>query len=134
MALVASNCDFLNGILTHKSERVPFIYYKDLDEFWMPATPIMKTTGEMNMNHILGRVFKDDRMTFGNIVAVKGLPFEECSGFMKLPNPENYSEKNAWWVNESGFYAMVLGSRKSSVQLISTMSCLRAIMRETVRL
>jgi hypothetical protein len=37
---------------------------------------------------------------------------EGCYGFITTPNPGDYHEKKAIWVNESGFYSMVLGSRK----------------------
>jgi hypothetical protein len=105
-------CSFSNRTLTLNGELVPFIHFGALDEIWMPAKPVMRATGEANITHILERVFPDDQMTFGSLVASKGLPMEGCYGFRQAPDPSNYHEKKAIWVNESGFYAMVLGSRK----------------------
>ena len=107
-------CSFLDKTLIVSGVRIPFILYKhdECDEIWMPAKPVMKTTGEANITHIMDRVFCDDQMSFEDLVASKGLPLEGCCGFATTPNPEDYNEKKAIWVNESGFYAMVLGSRK----------------------
>ena len=109
-----SGCSFLDKTLILNNVRIQFIHYKngDVDEIWMPAKPIMKTTGEANITHIMDRVFPDDKMTFEELVKEKGLPLEGCYGFVTPPNPEDYNEKKAIWVNESGFYAMALGSRK----------------------
>jgi prophage antirepressor-like protein len=107
-----SGCSYMQGLLTLNGERLPFIHYRELDEIWMPGKPVMKTTGERNITHILGRVFADDKMSFERLVATKGLPLEGCYGFVTPPNPTDHNEKIAIWVNESGFYAMVLGSRK----------------------
>ena len=107
-------CSFLDKTLTLNNERIPFIHFKHdaCDEIWMPAKPVMKTTGETTITHIMDRVFCDDKMSFEELIASKGLPLEGCCGFATTPNPEDYHEKKAIWVNESGFYAMVLGSRK----------------------
>ena len=107
-------CSFLDKTLTLNNERIPFIHLKNdaFDEIWMPAKPVMRTTGETNITQIMDRVFCDDKMSFEDLVASKGLPLEGCYGFITTPNPEDYHEKKAIWVNESGFYTMVLGSRK----------------------
>jgi prophage antirepressor-like protein len=109
-----SGCSFLGKTLILNNVRVQFIHYTngDVDEIWMPAKPIMKTTGEANITQIMERVFPNDKMTFEELVKTKGLPLEGCYGFITTPNPEDYHEKKAIWVNESGFYAMALGSRK----------------------
>jgi prophage antirepressor-like protein len=115
MALtIPEGCSFLNKSLVLNNVSVPFIHFKDgsKEEVWMPAKPVMKTTGEANISHILDRVFPEDKMTFGDLVTSKGLPLEGCYGFVTTPNPGDYNEKKAIWVNESGFYSMVLGSRK----------------------
>jgi prophage antirepressor-like protein len=109
-----SGCSFFGKTLILNNVRVHFIHYEngDVDEIWMPAKPIMKTTGEANITQIMDRVFPDDKLTFEELVNTKGLPLEGCYGFVTPPNPEDYNEKKAIWVNESGFYAMALGSRK----------------------
>ena len=107
-------CSFLDKTLVVSGVRIPFIHFKHdaCDEIWMPAKPVMKTTGETTITQILDRVFCDDKMTFEDLVTAKGLPLEGCYGFVTPPNVSDYNEKKAIWVNESGFYAMVLGSRK----------------------
>ena len=109
-----SGCSFLDKTLMLNNVRIQLIHYRngDFDEIWMPAKPIMKTTGEANITHIMDRVFPDDKLTFEELVKAKGLPLEGCYGFVTPPNPEDYNEKKAIWVNESGFYAMALGSHK----------------------
>ena len=49
----------MNKTLILNKVRVPFIHFKDAvrDEIWMPAKPVMKTTGEANISHIMDRVF-----------------------------------------------------------------------------
>jgi len=104
----------MNKTLILNKVRVPFIHYNDgsKEEIWMPAKPVMKTTGEANISHIMDRVFADDKMSFEDLVKSKGFPTDGCYGFVKTPNPKDYHENKAIWVNESGFYTMVLGSRK----------------------
>jgi len=109
-----AGCSFQNKTLVLNNVQIPFIHLKKQgqDEIWMPAKSVMKTTGETTITHIMERVFEDDKMTFEKFVNSKGLPLEGCCGFATPPNPEDHNEKKAIWVNESGFYAMVLGSRK----------------------
>jgi BRO family, N-terminal domain len=109
-----TGCSFQDKTLVLNGVQVPFIHFTKggLDEIWLPAKPVMKTTGEANITQIMDRVFSDDKMTFEKLVNLKGLPLEGFFGFVKTPNPDDHNEKNAIWVNESGFYAMVLGSRK----------------------
>jgi hypothetical protein len=68
-------------------------------------------TGEKNITQILARIPNDCKMSFKDLVAAKGLPQDGCYGFITTPNPEDYHEGKAIWVNESGFYSMLLGSR-----------------------
>jgi len=87
-------CSFLDKTLVLNNVRIPFIHYKngDFDEIWMPAKPIMKTTGETTITQIMDRVFLDDKKTFEELVTSKGLPLEGCCGFTTTPNPANYNE------------------------------------------
>ena len=115
MALtIPEGCSFLNKTLILNGISVPFIHFKNgtTEEVWMPAKPVMKTTGETTITHMMDRVFPEDKMTFEDLVKSKGLPLEGCCGFATPPNPGDHNEKKAIWVNESGFYSMVLGSRK----------------------
>jgi prophage antirepressor-like protein len=95
-------------------KKIPFIHYKiePRDEIWFPAKPTMKLTGEKNINHILARVLDGCKMSFKDLVDAKGLPQDGCYGFVTPPNPVDHNEGKSIWVNESGWYSMLLGSRK----------------------
>jgi len=112
--LVPHGCSFTGRRLLLNGKEVPFIHYDHpiRDEIWFPANPTMKVTGEKNITHILARVPNDCKMSLKDLVAAKGLPLEGCYGFVTTPDPEDYHEGKAIWVNESGFYSMLLGSRK----------------------
>jgi hypothetical protein len=82
-----SGCSFFNKTLTLNNVLIPYIHYKngDFEEIWMPAKPIMKTTGETTVTHIMERVFSDDKMSFEELVASKGLPVEGCVADLQHP-------------------------------------------------
>ena len=109
-------CSFDGKLLVVKGEPLAFIYYKDTDEIWMPAKPVMKITGEKNITDFVNRVHNDDKMAFKDLAEAKGLPSEGCSGFLTPPNPADYNEGKAIWVNESGFYKGLLSSRKTECE------------------
>ena len=99
-------CSFIGNTLMLDGVVVPFIYYKALDEIWMPGKSVMRATGETNITHCMARVHKDDKMPFRELVSKKGLPLEGCYGFVTTPDPNDYHEKKAIWNNESGFYVV----------------------------
>ena len=80
----------MNKTLILNKVRVPFIHYNDgsKEEIWMPAKPVMKTTGEANISHIMDRVFADDKMSFEDLVKSKGFPTDGCYGFVTPPIPK----------------------------------------------
>ena len=39
------------------------------------------------ITHMMDRVFPEDKMTFGDLVKLKGLPLEGCYEFVTTPNP-----------------------------------------------
>jgi hypothetical protein len=53
-------------------------------------------------------------MPFKDLADAKGLPPEGCYGFVTTPNPLDYHEGKAIWINESGFYKGLLSSHKTS--------------------
>ena len=111
--IVAPNgCSYDGMILKINDNQVPFIYYKELDDVWMPAKPVMKITGEMNIVQFLDRVHHEDKMSFKDLAEAHGVPEGGCCGFATPPNPQEYNEGKAIWINESGFYQALLGSRK----------------------
>ena len=115
-ALVAAppGCSFSDRKLVLGGTQLPFVRYErdGKDEIWFPAKPVMRVTGETNITHCLEKVVDECKMSFKELVAVKGLPQEGCHGFDTTPDPNDYHEGRAMWVDESGFYAVLLGSRK----------------------
>ena len=107
-------CSFTDETLVLDGRQLPFIRYAlgAKDEIWFPAKPVMTVTGETTITQSLARVPDDCKMSFKDLAAAKGLPADGCCGFRQPPNPDNHNEGKAIWVNESGFYAMLLGSRK----------------------
>jgi hypothetical protein len=59
-------------------------------------------------------------MIFGRLVEGRRLPLQGCYGFVTFPKPNDYREKTAIWINESGFYAGLLGSRKLECPMAPT--------------
>jgi prophage antirepressor-like protein len=124
LALAASplappSCSFTDKKLVLDGKKLPFIRY-DLgakDEIWFPAKPVMLVTGEKNISHILNRVPNECKMSLEALVAAKGLPQDGCYGFLNPPDPDDYHQGKALWVDESGFYAMLLGSRNPQCAL-----------------
>jgi len=111
---VPSNCSFADNKLVLDGKELPFIRY-DLgakDEIWFPAKPVMLVTGETNITQCLDRVASECKMSFKELVATKGMPEEGCYGFITPPDAADYNQGKAMWVDESGFYAILLGSRK----------------------
>ena len=107
-------CSFTDETLVLDGRQLPFIRYAlgAKDEIWFPAKPVMTVTGETTITQSLARVPDDCKMSFKDLAAAKGLPADGCYGFTTPPNPGDHNQGKAIWVNESGFYAMLLGSRK----------------------
>lgn len=74
---------------------IPFIHYKDTDEIWMPAKPVMTVTGETTITHLMVRVLDSQKIYFKDLAAVKGVPAEGCCGFATPPDPTDYNEGKA---------------------------------------
>jgi prophage antirepressor-like protein len=111
---VPPNCSFSDSKLVLDGKELPFIRY-DLgakDEIWFPAKPVMLVTGETTITHCLDRVASECKMSFKELVESKGLPEEGCCGFATTPDVADYHQGKAMWVDESGLYAILLGSRK----------------------
>jgi hypothetical protein len=113
-------CSFDGKLLLVNNEPLAFIYYKNIDEIWMPAKPVMKITGEANITHIVNRVFADDKRSFSNLVTARGLPSEGCYGFVSLSIATNCKAADAtqipfrWGPNRKTTYYRVLAFRGRS--------------------
>jgi hypothetical protein len=56
------------------------------------------------VTQFLDRVHSDDKMAFKDLAEAHGVPEGGCCGFTTPPNPKDYNEGKAIWINESGFY------------------------------
>lgn len=106
-----ADCSFdsSTGQLIISGVRVPYIHYKD--DYWTPAKLLMRAVGECNITHFLERAHDDDKKTLSALVMAQGMPQRTCG----LVSPLKLSDPNqgkAFWINESGFWACVMGSRR----------------------
>ena len=49
-------CSFDGKLLLVNNEPLAFIYYKNTDEIWMPAKPVMKITGEVERVSLVTKI------------------------------------------------------------------------------
>ena len=110
MAIAAATpaFSFHDGRLSLRGEDVPILYYPDADEFWMRAKQIHSFTGAATMTHTMQRVDEGDKYSLKELVQRKGLPPRGGSSY----DPEDHNEGKAIYVNKSGFYSIVLESKK----------------------
>ncbi len=115
MAIAAASraYSFSNGRLVLSGEIVPVLYYADTDEVWMRAKQIHTFTGATTMAQTLQRVDSEDKSSLKELIRRKGMPPMVGVLNTPTPNPEEYHEGKAIYVNEPGFYTIVLGSKKA---------------------
>jgi len=103
---------FCNGHLVLSGEIVPMLYFADTDEVWMRATQIHTFTGAATMAQTLQRVDSEGKRSLKELIRRKGMPPRVGVLNTPPPNPDDYHEGKALYVNEPGFYSVVLGSQK----------------------
>ena len=81
------------------------------DKPWFKAKPVCTFLGNQNITHTLARVHEDDKASLKDLAHCYGPPRVGVSD-TPPPNPEDYNEGKATYVNESGLYAMIMGSTK----------------------
>ena len=105
-----------NRRLVVNDDEVPMIWYpeqQDLpNQIWFRGKNIQKITGEGNITQVLERVDANDKCSLKELTDRYGMPAEGCYNGITPPDVEDYNEAKANWVNESGLYAILLGSRK----------------------
>ena len=106
-----------NG-LTLEGKEVPLLYYPEQDEVWMLAKPLQQLTQEANISHVMDRVHPEDKCMLKDVFEKHGSSSEGCYIGITTRNPSDYHEGKAWWVNESGCYAIILGSRRPECMAI----------------
>ena len=106
---------FNDGILALKCDPVPMVRFADPEDFWFKANPIHTFLGAKNITQTLTRVHQDDKASLKDLVEAKGLPLGGLT-FDVTPLHEDHNEGKAIYVNESGLYVIILGSKKPEAQ------------------
>jgi hypothetical protein len=101
---------FCNGRLLISGEIVPILYYPDTDEVWMRTKQIHTFTGATKIGQTLDRVDEVDKCLLQELIRRKEMP--PMGGLLNNPppNPDDYNEGKAIYVNQPRFYSIVLGS------------------------
>ena len=81
------------------------------DKPWFKAKPVHNFLGCTTVAQTLARVHEDDKASLKDLAHCYGPPRVGVSD-TPTPNPEDYHEGKAIYVNESGLYAMIMGSTK----------------------
>ena len=91
---------------------LPILYYADTDEVWLRAKQIHTFTGATKIGQTLDRVDEGDKYSLNELIRRKGTPPRGGLLNNPPPNPEDHNQGKAIYVNEPGFYSIVLGSKK----------------------
>lgn len=86
------------------------------DEPWFKAKPVHNFLGGQNIVQTLARVDDEDKASLQDLAQRYGQPKGVVMSDITTPNPEDYHEGKAIYVNESGLYVMALGSKKSEAK------------------
>lgn len=79
---------------------------------WFQAKPIMTFLGYSNITVTLNRLEQDERNTLKDLIEKKGPPIEVIGDPLAI----GYNDAKALYVNESGLYALIMGSKKSEAK------------------
>jgi prophage antirepressor-like protein len=94
---------------------VPVICFEGVDDVFFKAKPIHNYFGCQNITHTLARVDDCEKGSLKELYRRYGELAEGIAGH-PTPNHEDYHEGKAIYVNESGLYKILLGSRKPDVK------------------
>ena len=101
-----------NGQLVLDGCVAPIVFFQGYpDDPWFKAKPIHEFLGGTNVTQTLARVEPDDKASLKDLVERLGPPLGVVQNTTP-PNHEDYNEGKAIYVNESGLYSIILGSRK----------------------
>lgn len=108
-AVVIVPYEFKNQALHLNGSPVKMFFFGDKPDFpWFLARPLHEFMGTQIISHTLERVHDDDKAKLHELIAAKGQP-------LGSPVLTRY-ELGSWVVNESGLYAMSLGSTKTHMR------------------
>ena len=87
------------------------LYSADAKEVWLRAKQIHTLTGAKTMAQTLQRGQRRQMFSEGAHWAQKGMP--PMGGLLNTPTPnqDEYNEGKAIYINQPGFYSIVLGSK-----------------------
>ena len=101
-----------NGRLVLDGAPVNIVFFEGYeDKPWFKAKPVHNFLGGTTIAQTMARVHEDDKASLKNLAHCYGPPRVGVSD-TPTPNPENYHEGKATYVNESGLYNMIMGSTK----------------------
>ena len=101
-----------NGQLVLDGCVAPVVFFQGYpDEPWFKAKPMHEFLGGTTVAHTLARVEPDDKAALKDLVDRLGPPVGGGAQNAPPPNHEDYNEGKAIYVNESGLYSIILGSR-----------------------
>ena len=104
--------------------------YADTDEVWMRAKQIHTFTGATKIGHTLERVDEEDKCSLKEIIRCKGVLPKVGSLNDPTPNQEEYHEGKAIYINEPGFYTIVLGSKSRVATQLGSSKMLEPTLHE----
>lgn len=85
---------------------------------WFQAKPIHNFLGATKLGQSVARVHEEDKATLDKLMERKGVPIRD--GLTDGPPPTlasfGYRSRTAIYVNESGLYALIMGSQKKEAQ------------------
>ena len=118
MAIVPAY-SFEGSVLSLSGEPVQVYFFEDdPKEPWFQAKPIHSLLGATKIGHTLARVHKDDKASLKELFETRGVPSRGGSPDDPPPTLDTlgYHGGKAIYVNESGLYAVILGSKKDEAQ------------------
>ena len=102
-----------NGQLVLDGRVAPVVFFHGYhDDPWFKAKPIHEFLGGTTVTQTLERVEPDDKASLKDLAERLGPPVGGVVENTPPPNNEDYNEGKAIYVNESGLYSIILGSRK----------------------
>jgi prophage antirepressor-like protein len=111
------------GVLRLNGEPVSMHFFADApDEPWIQAKPVHNFLGAGNICQTVARVHADDKMSLKDLLEHKGQPVGGSGtppgGMRDIPPVESISHNDgkSIYVNESGFYKILLGSQKPEAE------------------
>ena len=93
-------------------------FQEDPGALWFQAKPIHSLLGATKLGHSLGRVHKEDKAALKDLIKAKGMPISAGSSDSASPTSDSFghNESKAIYVNESGLYTLIMGSKMKGAQ------------------